>query len=98
MFSVTESPEGVEFEVLAKPKASRNAIIGVHDGAVKIAVTAAPEKGKANKAIVRLLARFLDIPSSSIAIVKGQNARRKRIRVVGTSADAVRMLARELSG
>jgi len=90
MLVVEEKNHGVEFEVLAKPKSSRNKIMGVHDGALKIAVTAPPEKGKANAGVLKQLSGFLDVPASSITILRGDTGRRKRIRVEGLTAGAVR--------
>jgi len=93
MLKLTEQNGAVEFEVLAKPKASRNEVIGVHDGALKVAVTAPPEKGKANAAIVKLLADILEVPSSSIEIVSGETSRRKRVRIEGIDAADIAKLA-----
>lgn len=81
MFVADEKNGGVEFEVIAKPKASRNGIMGEHDGALKVGVTVSPEKGRANTAILKLLAKSLGIPVSSVSILKGEKSRRKRIRV-----------------
>jgi uncharacterized protein (TIGR00251 family) len=92
MLIVEEKNHGVEFDVLAKPKSSRNKITGIHDGALKIAVTSAPEKGKANAAIMKQLAGILDIPVSSISILRGETGKRKRIRIEGISAKAVRLM------
>ena len=93
--NLSEIPDGVRFDVLAKPKASRNAIVGVHDGALKIAITAAPEKGKANKAIVNLLSRLLKIPKNSIKIVSGETSSRKIIEIEGVSSGLIKNLVKE---
>lgn len=93
--NLSEIPDGVRFDVLVKPKASRNAIIGVHNGALKIAITAAPEKGKANKAIVKLLSRLLKIPKNSIKIVSGETSSRKIIEIEGVSSGLIKKLVKE---
>ncbi|MGP9820572.1 DUF167 domain-containing protein [Salinarimonas sp. NSM] len=49
--------------------------------ALRVAVTAAPEDGKANAAVVALLAEVLGLPRSALAIVRGQTARMKTIRI-----------------
>lgn len=98
LVNLSEIPDGVRFDVLAKPKASRNAIIGVHDGALKIAITAAPEKGKANKAIVNLLSRLLKIPKNSIKIVSGETSSRKIIAIEGVSSEMINKLVKENDG
>jgi hypothetical protein len=84
--SVTEVEGGIEFEVIAKPKARKEGIDGVHDGALRVAVNAPPDKGKANEALIRVLARLMDVPISDVSIMSGHGSRRKRIRVTGASA------------
>ena len=80
----------VTFEVLAAPGSSRSAVRGVHGTALKVSVQAPPEKGKANQEIEALLARFLGISKKSVSVVSGKTSRRKRIRVRGISARALR--------
>lgn len=53
------------------PKASRNALLGWHGEALKVAVTAVPDEGKANAAVISLLAKQLGIPASHIDIRAG---------------------------
>ena len=53
--------QGTILPVRAHPGARRNEIRGEHDGALRVSVTAAPEKGKANKAIIELLAEALGL-------------------------------------
>jgi uncharacterized protein len=81
MLNVKEIDSGVEFNVLAKPKAGRNEISGFHDGAVRISVTAVPEKGKANSAIIKILTKVLKVPASNISILSGDTSRQKRVRI-----------------
>jgi len=99
MLKVTEKNNGIEFEILARPKSRRNAILGIHDGALKIAVTAPPEKGRANAAIIKELAEFLRVPVSRISIIAGETSRRKKVRVDGLSTrqalDLVKAAIRE---
>jgi uncharacterized protein len=69
------------------PKSSSNAILGlVKDAAgkewLKVRLTAAPEDGKANRALLRLLAKEWKCPPSSLEIVKGETSRHKHIRKV----------------
>ena len=67
--------------VRVQPKAKRNAVLGTHDGALKLAVTAAPEKGKANDAVCKLLAAHLGISTSQLSLVAGQASRDKRVAI-----------------
>lgn len=73
--------------VRVSPKASRNAVQGVMetpDGfALKVAVTAPPDKGKANAAVVVLLAKVFGVSKSSLSVVAGQADRRKILRIKG---------------
>lgn len=91
--SVHASGDRVRFEVHVSPRASRDAIGGLHDGALKIAITAPPVDGEANAAIVKLLAKRLGVAKRDVVIARGETGRRKTIEVLGVSAEAVRALA-----
>ena len=69
-------------EVRVQPKASSNRITVV-DGRIKVYVTAAPEKGRANKAVIEVLARELGVPKSVVSIKSGERSRTKLIEVEG---------------
>ena len=73
--------EGLVLSVWVQPKASRNAIQGVHGEALKIALTAPPVDGAANKACIAFLAKKLGLAKSAVAIVSGQTSRSKRILI-----------------
>ncbi|MDG5495369.1 DUF167 domain-containing protein [Niveispirillum sp. BGYR6] len=82
---------GVRLFVRAAPRASRNAVQGQALGAddrmqVKVSVTAVPEDGKANAAIIQLLAKAWRIPKSSIDVVAGGTDRSKVLFVAGDTA------------
>lgn len=86
-----EAADGVRLAVRVTPKASAERIIGLADEAdggvvLKVAVTAAPENGKANAALVKLLARAFRLPPRDFSIVRGANDRRKVIAVTGAPA------------
>jgi uncharacterized protein (TIGR00251 family) len=74
-------PEGTILPVHAQPGARRNAIVGVHGGALRVAISAPPEKGKANDAIVALLAAALGLKSTRVGLLSGATARRKRFLI-----------------
>jgi len=80
-------PAGTLVDVWVVPGASRDEIIGDHHGAIKIRVTAPPEKGKANKAVARLLAQRL--PGHRVTIVSGETGRRKQVLIEGVTPEAV---------
>jgi len=64
-----------------KPGARKQAILGVHAGALKIQVIAAPERGKANEAVLELLAEALAVPRSSLTLTAGATSRDKAVLV-----------------
>jgi uncharacterized protein (TIGR00251 family) len=64
-------------------RASSNEVLQVRDGRLLIRTTAAPADGKANKAVIRLLAAFLDIAPSRIRLVQGHTQRNKVVRISG---------------
>ena len=77
------------------PGSSRTLLVGRQGGAWKVRVAAVAENGKANAAVVRLLARALDLAQADVEIVSGHGTRRKTVAVSGIEADEVaRRLAR----
>jgi uncharacterized protein (TIGR00251 family) len=72
----------VEFRVKVIPKSSKNELAGyLPDGTWKVKIAAAPEKGKANRALCDFLADHLGVPKSKVHIVTGEKSQLKRIRV-----------------
>lgn len=71
MLDVIEVEGGVRLKLRVKAGGRKNAILGEYAGALKLSVTAAPEKGKANKALLKLLSDALGVPLSSLAILSG---------------------------
>jgi uncharacterized protein (TIGR00251 family) len=67
------------------PKASRNAIVGWYGEALKVSVTAVPDKGKANVAVIKLLAKALALPKSALRIARGDTQREKLLAIRGPS-------------
>lgn len=79
----------VELAVKVAPKASRNRVQGWLGDTLKVQVTAAPERGKANAAVEALLAEVLDLPRGAVAVIAGHAQPRKRIRIQGLDLAAV---------
>ncbi len=74
----------MDFLVKVIPKSSKTEFVGyLPDGAWKIKIAAAPEKGKANKELCAFLADRLGVPQSRVRIVSGETSHRKHIRVDG---------------
>ncbi|MGC1273601.1 MAG: DUF167 domain-containing protein [Planctomycetaceae bacterium] len=90
MLELTTNADGVVLPVHAKPKSSRNGVVGVHAGRLKVAVTAAPEKGKANAAVLEVLAKGLGLKRSQLSLVAGETDPRKTVLVTGIDAADVR--------
>jgi hypothetical protein len=80
------------FAVRVSPRASRDAIEGEHDGALKVRVTAPPVDEKANEALRRLLAARLNVPVSAVKIVAGEKSRNKRVAVAGATKAQIEAL------
>ena len=75
------NPEAVLLHVRVQPKARANAVKGWHGAALRVSVTAAPEDGKANRAVIELLAETFDVAPSSISLVRGAVSRDKLFRL-----------------
>lgn len=86
--AVREVPGGVELSVFCQPKAARSALIGMHGGALKAKVKAPPVEGRANRALLDLLAEAIGVPRGRVALVSGEQSRNKRIRVDGVDAES----------
>lgn len=72
---------GCLFRIRVRPGGRGDAVRGLHAGAVKIEVTAPPEKGKANRAVLTFLAGILHLPKGGLRIHAGEHAQTKRIFV-----------------
>lgn len=87
---VREVSGGVEFAIKVVPGASRTGIAGVWGTALKVAVAAPPEGGKANAAVIKLLAAVFGVRKADVTIVHGQTQPVKRVAVRGFRAEQVR--------
>jgi uncharacterized protein len=85
-FEITDAKRGAAFTVRVVTRAQRNEIVGVQeDRSLKIRLTAAPNDGQANAALIKFLAERLQVPESAIEIVAGKDSRDKWISVEGIS-------------
>ena len=72
----------IELTLKVIPKSSRDEIVGVQEsGALKVKVTAAPEKGKANVAVCEVLARAFAVSRRNVTILQGETSQNKRVRI-----------------
>lgn len=86
-FPLTADGDACLLAVHATPRAPKNAIDGIERDAagriwLRVRVTAAPEDGKANKAVIRLLSKSWGIPASHFSVHSGDAARYKRLRIL----------------
>lgn len=81
MIVITAHKEGLILSVRAQPGARREGIVGQQGGALKVAVTAAPEQGKANKAVLKVLRSALDLRRSQIDLFSGETSREKKVLI-----------------
>ncbi len=84
------SQESLKLDIKVHPGASRNEITGFRDGILNIKVTTRPEKGKANSAVVDVLADALGIAKSRITITRGMSSRLKTVEINGMDIKSVR--------
>ncbi len=86
--TVTEGGDAV-FWVFVQPGAVRAQVTGPYIDCLRLRVTAAPERGRANDEVEALLARTLEVARRDVRIELGAASRRKRVRIVGGASPAV---------
>ena len=96
-------PDGLSLFVRVTPNAGRDSIKGVETGSngqslLRVRVCAVPDKGKANAAVIALLARALGVPGSAVTITSGGTARTKTIAIAGDAAELARKFEVLISG
>ena len=87
MIDYSEKNGRLTFNVRVVPRASRSEIVGEHDGALRVRVSAAPVDGAANEELVRMLARVLHVPRNSVEIIAGQTSKLKQVTVSGATSE-----------
>lgn len=85
----------VAFAVRVQPRASREEIAGVHDGALRVRICAPAVENRANEALVEFLATILKTPKSAVRIQGGEHARTKRVEIFGVTRQQILNLLRE---
>jgi uncharacterized protein len=83
MIAVTDHVEGFIVPVRAQPGARRAGVQGEQAGALKVAVTAPPEDGRANQALIEVLRNALNVKRSQVELIGGQTSRDKRFLIRG---------------
>lgn len=80
----------MKLAVKVVPGASREGVAGWLGASLKVRVAAPPERGRANAAVMALLAEALDVPKESVRIVSGHGSARKLVEIDGLSESEVR--------
>ena len=91
MILLAEHPEGLIVPIRAQPGAKRVGVLGEQAGSLKLAVTAPPQDGRANKALLELLRNVLDLKRSQVELFSGETSREKRFLVRGVSRTELEM-------
>jgi uncharacterized protein len=99
--NLRKTATGVLMPVRLTPKASRDEIAGIEDfggeAVLKARVRAVPESGRANAALAKLIAKWLGVPPTSVAVAQGGKSRLKQIAVEGDAASLSALIATRLA-
>jgi len=80
---ISKTNDGVKIPLKVSAGASKTKIIGLYGSALKVAVNAPPEKGKANRAVIRLMEKSLGVSKKQIKIITGQTSKIKIVEIIG---------------
>lgn len=92
-----ETRAGPVLRVKVRPRASRDAVVGIDAGALRVSVRAAPERGKANDAVCKAIASWLGLRARDVSLVSGDATRDKRVLVQGIDVETLRARLRDFS-
>lgn len=93
MIKLREKEGGIVVSVKIQPNSSKDRVIGEYADRIKIAVTVAPEKGKANKAVIKIFSKWLGVRNSDIQIISGETSRDKELFIKNmTKEDLYRLV------
>ena len=82
--------DGTTIDLYVQPRAARSEIIGLHDAALRLRITAPPVDGAANAEVIAFLAKELGVSKTRVELISGHRGRRKRFLVHGMQAEDVR--------
>lgn len=91
------TPEGVVLKIRLRPSSSRQGIVGVQDDRLLISVHSPPEKGKANREALKVLARHLGVPASRLEITSGLASRLKTVLARGLDRGRLEKILRDIN-
>ncbi len=91
--------DGLYVNVRVQPKAGKNELsISESKDLLKVKLTSAPVDGEANKALIKILAKFLKIKKTSIEITSGKKSRNKRVKIEGVELEDIETALKEITG
>ena len=90
LVDITASKEGARVRLRVKPGARHRRIEGAHARALRVAVTAPPEKGRANEEVETVLAEALGIARAAVRVVAGHSSRDKSVAIDGLTIEEIR--------
>ena len=88
MLHLTQVENGIRLEIKVQPRSSKNQIVGEHNGALKVKLTAPPVEGEANQALLAYLASILKIPKKNVVLLKGESSRNKILEIRGVNVES----------
>lgn len=95
MIQFIEKDGALIFTVKVVPRASKSEIVGELNGALKVRIASPPVDGAANAELVKTLAKFCDVPKSTVEIIKGETSKTKQIKISDVNqADFNRLIER----
>jgi uncharacterized protein (TIGR00251 family) len=97
-FRLTPGRGGTVFRVRVSPGASRDRISGLYGGALKVSVTAPPEKGKANAGLIKFLAKAMGVDKNRLQMLSGETGRDKRLLLQDADAAETQRLLKRTAG
>jgi uncharacterized protein (TIGR00251 family) len=89
VIELADHPEGVLLPIRAQPGARKAGVLGEHGGALKVGVTAPPQDGRANEAIVELIRELLGLKRSQVELVAGLKDRNKKLLIRGVTRETL---------
>ena len=89
MIQLADDADGVLLPVRAQPGARKAAVLGEHAGALKLSVTAPPQDGRANAAVVELVRELLGLKRSQVELLSGLKDRNKKLLIRGVDRETL---------
>ena len=76
--------------VYVQPRASRNEVCGIHGDSLRVAITAPPLEGKANRAVIQLCAKLFSVQKKDVTLMRGEHSRFKTVRFSSLTAGDIK--------